>query len=403
MRKREPKEEIHLVELIENDSTDDEAQCWIQFKKQGDIKTVSIFIGTYTSYIFHRVVRIWPGVFLTVVFFTGPARLLLSGPLRAAYEQFYLPRCRANWWWDLTFITNALMRVSHARGTHQGPCLENSWYLSVDMQIYLAMPFLILPIKLIKRKQLYIWSLITISCLIPTLIIMLQDLPPTGMFSIRGYSEGTSDYPTKIYYMPWARSTPYFVGALCALWLALFEKSGKTGKELLTAFYKKHPSLAALHPRALGWVVVTAVALAVVLGLKASNYTALFSNSSEVPPPHVLSEAETFFYASLVILAWSAVVAWVVMLCALGLAEPLNFFMSHPMWQPLSRLSFGVYLVSLPLQTLIFATLQEFMFVNYNMMFLLWSGIVVLSFMGSLLLSLLAESPVINLLKLMSK
>ena len=65
--------------------------------------------------------RIWPGVFLTIIFFTGPARLLLSGPLKAAYEQFYLKRCRNTWWWDLTFFTNALMRVSHARETHKGP------------------------------------------------------------------------------------------------------------------------------------------------------------------------------------------------------------------------------------------------------------------------------------------
>jgi len=270
----------------------------------------------------------------------------------------------------------------------------------MDMQIYLVMPFLMLPVKIIKQKQLYVWILIAISCIIPMAIIMANDLPPSMLLSLGLLSQASTDYNYKVYFMPYTRATPYFVGSLCALWLAKVQRSGKTGRELMNSLYKKYPKLASLHPRALAWIVVTAVALAVVFGLAESNYSTTFSNA-KVPDPHMLSMAETFFYATFVILAWSLVLAWIVMMCALGLAEPLNFFLSHPMWQPLSRLTFGSYLISLPLQGLIFATLQEFIYVTYNIVLLTWAGVVALSFFGSFLLSLLAEAPVINLLKLL--
>ena len=56
-----------------------------------------------------------------------------------------------------------------------------------------------------------------------------------------------------------------------------------------------------------------------VFGLAESNYSTTFSNA-KAPEPHMLSKAETFFYATFVILAWSLVLAWIVMMCVLGLA-----------------------------------------------------------------------------------
>jgi len=393
-------ETSELLKKSNETQASEEEKLREKLRKQGFLKTACIFFPRYASYIFHRVARVWPGMLLTILFFAGPATLLLSGPLKASYEEVYLPKCRESWWWDLTFVTNFLLRVAGYDGSGRQSCLGNSWYLSMDMQIYLVMPFLMLPVKIIKQKQLYVWILIAISCIIPMAIIMANDLPPSMLLSLGLLSQASTDYNYKVYFMPYTRATPYFVGSLCALWLAKVQRSGKTGRELMNSLYKKYPKLASLHPRALAWMLVTAVALAVVFGLAESNYSTTFSNA-KVPDPHMLSMAETFFYATFVILAWSLVLAWIVMMCALGLAEPLNFFLSHPMWQPLSRLTFGSYLISLPLQGLIFATLQEFIYVTYNIVLLTWAGVVALSFFGSFLLSLLAEAPVINLLKLL--
>ena len=47
----------------------------------------------------------------------------------------------------------------------------------------------------------------------------------------------------------------------------------------------------------------------------------------------------------------------------------MNYFLSHPMWQPLGRLSFGVYLVHLSLQYLMFASFAPgTIYLTYNML-----------------------------------
>jgi len=386
-------EEIEPVEVSE------ERKLKGALQKQSVAETICIFLSRYAYFMFHRIVRLWPGMVVTIAFFAGPAIFLMNGPFKENWD-LYLSSCRRYWWWDLTFLTNILTKVSHYNGVNGASCLGVTWYLSVDMQIYLAMPFLILPMKLFKYKQLYLWALILISCAIPTSIIMAGNMPPTQLFNYGAPStQDIEAYNYKIYLMPWTRSTPYFVGALCAYWLHAFEKCGKTGQELMENFYKKHPLLAALYPRVLGWAAATATALAVVFGLVNSNYSSLFSGG-EVPEPHLLTPVETFFYAAFAILAWSLVVAWVVMMCALGLAEPLNWFLSHPMWQPFSRLTFGAFLVSAPFQYMVFASFQEYVYFTHNFTLITWCGVVVLSYLAALPLSLLAEAPVINLLKL---
>jgi len=356
-----------------------------------------IFLRKYCFYVVTRIVRMFPGMLLTIMFFAGPATLFASGPLAPTYAP-YAEACRQRWWWDLSFVNNFLMRHSYFQGETKSGCIGNAWYVAVDFQIYLVMPFLLLPLKLTKYKQTYLWLLTAVSCVIPAAIVMANDLWPNYLLTTQDNGQGNA-YTYHVYAFPWTRATPYCVGALVAYWLSLLERGQKSGRELMNEFHKNHPRIATLRPRLLGWAASTAVALAVVLGLADSSYIHVYS--AGVPPPHVLSPAETFFYAALAILAWSAAVAWVVLQCAAGLAEPLNAFLSHPMWQPLSRLTFGAYLISYPLQMLLSATFQEYIYVNWNMVLILWMGVIWLSYAASLALSLLAEAPVINLLKLL--
>jgi len=360
--------------------------------------SVSIFIAKYAYYIFHRVMRTWPSIMVSILFFAGPATLFLSGPLTFLYDT-YLHKCRESWWWDLTFINNFLMRNAAFTGNGKGSCLGNTWYLAVDMQVYLVMPFLILPVKRMKYKQTYLWILTLISCIIPAAIVMGRGLIPSNLLGATG--DESLQYQYRVYFMPYTRATPYFVGALCAYWLTLVEKSGKTGRELMNNFYKKHPAIASLHPRLLGWIIITITALAVVFGQLDYNYVGTYS--PKIPDPRHITPTESFFYSFLAIFAWSVVVGWVVMMCSLGLAEPLNFFLSHPMWQPFSRLTFGAFLISLSLQMMLPATFQEYIYLTWNMLFYTICGVVVLSYGGSLLLSLLVEAPVISLMKILKE
>ena len=82
----------------------------------------------------------------------------------------------------------------------------------------------------------------------------------------------------------------------------------------------EHPRIARLRPLLLGWLLITATALAVVFGLAGSNQIAMPQDQDPLTP------AADFFYAAFSSAAWSTVVAWVVLMCALELAGLIYFY-----------------------------------------------------------------------------
>ena len=254
----------------EKDFMSQERLLWEEIKLQGLITTIVTFVKKYVMYVIVRIIRIWPGLFMITMFYAGPSKFFVSGPNQSAYSVNYLETCRKRWWWDLTFFNNFIEAGAYDEtDARTQACLGQSWYVAVDFQIYLIMPFLILPIKLFKWKQMYLWLLTLISCVIPGVIIIKNHLGPASMFS-----NPLSDFKDLIYVKPWARMTPYMVGSLCAVWIIQIEKNKKSGKEMMEEFYKKYPAIAAMYPRVLGWAAVTAIALTVVFGLTNKNYFA---------------------------------------------------------------------------------------------------------------------------------
>lgn len=63
----------------------------------------------------------------------------------------------------------------------------------------------------------------------------------------------------------------------------------------------------------------------------------------------ILNEA---FYVSLSRIAWPLGLSWVVFACMQGYGGLANSFLTSPLWQPLSKLSFCVYMGHLFIQNL---------------------------------------------------
>lgn len=54
------------------------------------------------------------------------------------------------------------------------------------------------------------------------------------------------------------------------------------------------------------------------------------------------------FYVAIHRTIWTSLLAWIVFACATGRAKLMSNFLSHSMFIPISRLSFSIYLVHLP-------------------------------------------------------
>ena len=87
-----------------------------------------------------------------------------------------------------------------------------------------------------------------------------------------------------------------------------------------------------------GWVLATAVGLAVVYGLVP------YLDEKQVPEINSFSRVS---YGSFNRLAWSIAVGWLIFSCVHGYGGPVNKFLSWRAFTPLSRLTYVVYLVHL--------------------------------------------------------
>lgn len=122
----------------------------------------------------------------------------------------------------------------------------------------------------------------------------------------------------KIYVTTHTRASPWFIGVLFGYFLHV--KRGKT--------FKLSPLIVWL-----GWIGSLAIIFACLFGLY--PYSA---NGYELPK---LNES---FFVTLTRVAWPLALVWIVFACKYGYGGMANSFLSSPMWQPLSKLSYCAYI-----------------------------------------------------------
>nr|XP_027226453.1 nose resistant to fluoxetine protein 6-like [Penaeus vannamei] len=332
-------------------------------------------------YYLHRIIRLLPPIAMTDAFLATVSGLLVTGPLAGLYRSFYLKGCRHSWWMDVTFISNLLFPYLADMGktNEAATCLPHCWYTGVDTQLYILVPLVLLPLYY-RKKQGRLWMAFwtAASLAVPTVLIGAYDLWPASMLSLD--TEASIQYNYKVYLMPWCRASPYLVG----LWTGYILHTAKNSPEYM--------KLTASQVWA-GWAAATGVALAVVFGI------ARYNDPSPGTPQ--MSLAEAVLYGGLHRAAWAAAVAWVVVACHWGYGGPVDWFLSHPCWQPLSRLTYCIYLTSLPIQfALQYSLVRPHYYTNLAKI-QETCGVLFIVILVSVALTLVSESPVLGLEKLL--
>ncbi|KAK4321491.1 hypothetical protein Pmani_007687 [Petrolisthes manimaculis] len=179
------------------------------------------------------------------------------------------------------------------------------------------------------------------------------------------------------YSKPWCRAAPYLVG----FW----------GGLLLDHYRHKKLNLTWWQVL-LGWALAITVGMLVVFGM--ADYNTLVD-------PKLLTQDVSIPYESLSRGAWALAVLWVIFACHKGYAGPINTFLSHPCWQPLSRLTFSIYLTSLSIQLLFTGVSVTPFYTNHLNVFIQTTGILFIGGIAAVIISLIAEGPVLGLEKLL--
>ncbi|XP_069191503.1 nose resistant to fluoxetine protein 6-like [Procambarus clarkii] len=141
-----------------------------------------------------------------------------------------------------------------------------------------------------------------------------------------------------------------------------------------------------------GWTLATITGILVVFGMWSYN---------TIPKKAQYDVVTQLVYGGGQRFTWGAVVAWVVFACHNGYGGLVNDLLSHPVWQPLSRLTYSMYLVAFPLQFAIVFSARTPYYYNYFNKIIETVGVLVISGIMATLVSLSVEAPVIGLEKVL--
>eukprot|EP00808_Paulinella_micropora_P004909 g49359.t1 len=325
-----------------------------------------------------RIVRILPLYMFCLVLWWQIGVLLGSGPFWYRWESF-IHKCNLYWWTHVLFINN--LYPLHA--TETDGCYEVSWYLAVDMQLYVIAPFFVL-LYVRSRTWGSAFALLTLFCSVggaalATVVLDLSAHSFDGLW-ILGYAR-------HLYTKPWFCVTPYLVGMMTA---AVWHEKERHYKNFRL---NRRTANFLLFLLCCGFLLCACGAHSAYQNRPCSYYEFPGSNL-EVPP---CGSGWPLWLRALHVgggkLIWSGLLAMLTLLSANGQGAILGSFLAHPAWAPLAKLSFAVYLLhTLFLNIWYFGRAQKVVYSHFDFT-MTYLGITVVSFAAGALVMALVEIP----------
>jgi len=262
-----------------------------------------------------RYLRLTPSLALAMLIFYKILAFMGNGPFAPQFQQSINSRCDGSWWSELIYLMNFVPFDSDK------VCMGWTWYLGDDMIFFIVGIFLI---PVYYRKQWAGWFL--------GLLIIAASLTVT-CYLIAHYNLGAyafdinyQKYSYYAYSKPYCRIGAYLVGVMAAWVLAGMEKRGVTRDSLRTRPYRHLVTLIVLS--------VTGILAFLVFiphtdfGLQKDDWNTL----------------ENVLYLNFGRILWAICLAVITLACYYDHLPWTNGLLSHELWTPFTRLTYGAYL-----------------------------------------------------------
>ncbi|KAH8382734.1 hypothetical protein KR009_004983 [Drosophila setifemur] len=301
----------------------------------------------------HRFIRLLPIVAIAILVSCKIMPLVADGPLFASGYSGK-EACANGWYWSLLFVQNYMEEI----------CLAHTWYLAVDMQLFIISPILLIALYKWGKKAaggVFILMLLLSACLFATQMV-------NNWHMLLQASE-SNDAMRKLYLATHTHAAPWLIGFLFGYFLHLIR-----GQKIQLS------KLAAWS----GWILCLALIFTSIFALYPAG-------KWDAEPLSVGADAA---YYTLTRIAWPLALCWVVFACMQGYGGMANSFLSSPLWQPLSRLSYSVYIWHMFVQEInVRRSRTNSYFSDYQVMLNFWSDIG-LTIILAYVMYLIVESPV---------
>ncbi|GLV35422.1 uncharacterized protein CBL_01428 [Carabus blaptoides fortunei] len=316
-------------------------------------------------YWLHRYIRLTPALAVVILVHSTILNRLGSGPFWPFTVTVLKDTCAKNWWQPLIYIQN------YYNGSEM--CLGQSWYLSIDTQLFFLSPIILIPLwRWPKNTLIALVALFVGSIISPFVVSYHFDMPVSIVETVSNLN-----YMDYYYYATHTRYGPWLIGIIMGYFLFKIKSNKATQIHL--------SGLQALG----GWLVSGAVML-----------TIIFAQHNLLDKYDRVGNA---FFNGLHRHVWALCLCWIVYACTQGYGGPINTFLSWTPFQILGRFTYTMYLTHLTLQYLIAGSNRtNTFFSQFNNMYRFWGDFFITLFIA-VLLSLSFESPMLTIEKVIFK
>ncbi|XP_065078604.1 O-acyltransferase like protein-like [Ochlerotatus camptorhynchus] len=315
--------------------------------------------------IINRLIRLVP-VYAFVIFFqVSWYQRLKDGPIADRYKD----HCTENWWTNLLFVNNYI--------NVREPCLQFTWYLGADFQLYVAGTIIMMIIwrfpKLINAVSYF---MVAFALLVPAIVIYVYNLDATVMMIIR-YIIGEIrelEYYLKVYVTFESNAGNYFLGMITGI---LYHQLVSNGNKLDSI--KNFKSM----------FLMSAVFFI------SMNIMTVF-----LPRDHLEHRSLLLaIYGSLLKMSWGILACFLIFYLSFRPQSIFASFLQHPIMLVASKFSYCAYVVQYTVVYMIYRNITTPIMSSTFTTILFTSSVLFITILMGLLLHVCVEVPFMTLLK----
>ncbi|CAG4952659.1 unnamed protein product [Colias eurytheme] len=326
--------------------------------------TAKPFLKHIHIFYLYRILRMFPILATIVLLQTSIMTWISDGP---DWEKMGMASelCRQRWWATLLHIQNFYRPL--------GICVLQSWYITVDTQLYLLSPFVIV---FLLGSSLVAWIALTTVGLASMIIVVVYVVKyefPSALMNVY-YTDSFVNFFHDFYFNTATRASPFVIGILFGYLLKLYRgRKIELPMKYVIVF----------------WITAFSSMAYCVFGIY---------ETVSIPYEFTLFEA---ILNSIMRALWATSLCWLILACVHGYGGPINWFLSLPLWKLPARLSYAVYLVHLEILLVIKSSMVKLpYFTELEVMYEI-AGITLLSLLLSFIMCVLIDAPASTLVKLL--
>lgn len=353
--------------------------------------------------VLRRYLRLAPAMVLLILFSINVLPFLDCGPSWAGATVMFDQWCRKNWPINLFMLQNYI--------NTQNMCYSHTWFISVEMQLFLAVRLFrslcftatqskscseqdsSLRLLVAEKRRKCFLTLLILLCacgqLLAASLVYLSDLP--AMPLLPATPSAMNEYYGQIYIKPFYWFSSYVAGAVSGEIIRSRRARGTSSNVRKAKLNTVRRCADCIGPE-------FCALLAVLL---------IWSNLSYFRTKEPMSKQTATIYTFVTRPIWSVCMTVILYRLVVERREKRNWlrilrnFLSMKIWRPLSRLSFGAYLLHPVIMAMFYGSRSETFNMTPALMLYFTAGNIFLTYFAAMAFFLLVESPIRQILSLL--